>query len=254
MDRAECNANAKRGRFRFGIRSLLLLTMVCATFIAWFSTRIQEVNQEIKIRESLSSQGLHIEMIQRDLRLTEKVFNRKLYPDHYLIRCQKEKLDLLSGAGKLKHVRVLKAHGVRDLALVKHFPNLKSISVGVDADVPIDLSALKKLTSLEAFSISISPAQYDFEFLRKLSRLEKVILQGTNLKSLDVFENCRELKFLNILNCDQLRDVSQLSNFESLETLWIDGPTIERYCENGGTCDGLQSFQGLSKTFRRFEI
>ena len=238
MDRAECNANAKRGRFRFGIRSLLLLTMVCATFIAWFSTRIQEVNQEIKIRESLSSQGLHIEMIPRDLRLTEKVFNRKLYPDHYLIRCQKEKLDLLSGAGKLKHVEAF------------------SISSSPAQFKTCSLDPISTLTHLKTLWVHVDESN-DFEFLRKLSRLEKVILQGTNLKSLDVFENCRELKFLNIWNCDQLRDVSQLSNFESLETLWIDGPTIERYYENGGTCDGLHELRignTSSKTLEKINI
>ena len=165
--------------------------------------------------------------------------------------------------------------------MVKHF---QSLTVGVDADFPIDLSALKKLTSLEAFSIesSRSPAQYktcsldpistlthlktlwvyvdesnDFEFLRKLSRLESVILETTNLKSLDPLENCRELKFLKIWNCNQLHDVSQLSNFESLETLWIDGPTIERYYENGGTCDGLHELRILntsSKTLEKIKI
>jgi len=94
----------KRVKLRFGIRSLLILMLVCGIVVGWFSARIGEVNRENKIRESLLDHELVFKEIKRDLYSVEKVFGRKFYPDHYSIACPADKVELLPEAGKLKHV------------------------------------------------------------------------------------------------------------------------------------------------------
>ena len=236
---ADCDLKPKRNRIQFKIRSLLALMLLCGIVVGWFSARVSEVNREAEIYESLVSQGVDVKVLDRDLYLIEKALGRKFYSDHYQIRWFERDLEAFAEAGELsfRELSLIGPISLSDISALKNQRSLEEVYFFGDFD--FSLQPLSTLTKLKVLRLPDDSNLKDLEALRNLSQLQKLILRSSEITSLGVFENYKELRHLDVQYCDQLRDVSQLSKFESLEVLGIDGGVLDRYVASGGTCDGL---------------
>ena len=61
----------------------------------------------------------------------------------------------------------------------------------------------------------------DMSFARGMPKLEAIILSSAQIKDLSPFENCKNLKFMELTYCGMLEDISPLAGCTSLEMLNI---------------------------------
>lgn len=67
----------------------------------------------------------------------------------------------------------------------------------------------------------------DFSFLSNMPDLECAVLQNTNISDLSVLQNCKNLTWLNLTNCTGLRDVTPLSDMDSLKYLNLSATKVK---------------------------
>ena len=72
-----------RRKIQFGIRSLLVLMLVFGVGVGWYVSHVRDVARENKIVETLGEQGLGVRTFSRKQYPIEKLFGRRLYPEHY---------------------------------------------------------------------------------------------------------------------------------------------------------------------------
>lgn len=67
---------------------------------------------------------------------------------------------------------------------------------------------------------------FNVDFVKYMPNLEAIIVSGAPIKDLSAFENCKNLKFLEIAYCGYIEDLSPLANCTSLERLNIASTAV----------------------------
>ena len=148
-------------------------------------------------------------------------------------------LDGVDNLSNLKRLWILGT--LTDVSALKNVTSLENFFC--HGPSRFSLKPFAGMTKLKAFNVSRADGLTDLEVLRKLTRLESISLGRSNIRSLDIIGDCTGLKELDVSRCDQLVDVSLLQGFESLRELRVDGSAIEKYCQDGGTRDGLYELE-----------
>jgi Leucine-rich repeat (LRR) protein len=100
---------------------------------------------------------------------------------------------------------------------------------------------LAKVTNLDSIDLSNNRAVYDLEPLRKLLKLQTIVLNKTMITDLAALEAHREIRFLDISDTE-VKDLSVASHFIRLKALKADRTKIEKL-------DPLYGIESLEKLY-----
>lgn len=109
-----------------------------------------------------------------------------------------------------------------DLSGIEHFPNLEYLSV--DSNRLTDISALADFPDLKGLSLLNCTSLMDYSQLMKMTNLEELTLQSSQLKTIEFIRQMPGLTYLRIED-SQITDVSALSSCPELTSLHL----IENY-------------------------
>ena len=80
-----------------------------------------------------------------------------------------------------------------------------------------NVKPLKYCTDVKYMDFGHNVGLKNFEFLNYMPKLEIVIVVDSDIESLEPFTNCPNLQWLEIVNCQKLRDLSPLAKCKNLK-------------------------------------
>ena len=130
--------------------------------------------------------------------------------------------------GELKQLRVLALAGddINDFCFLEKLRNLEELIVDVSSQADLECIAGSKLKKLhivvsEGFSNSVN----SLEFIRGMSQLESLTLDGLGVEDIGPLSVLRNLKSLSIVN-SPVHDLSPLSELTNLHTLTLNSVLV----------------------------
>ena len=111
---------------------------------------------------------------------------------------------------------------VGDLAVVGHYPNLRTLCVGKvgGLETLASLSGLRKLRRLE---VTDCDDLYDASAIEMTTMLERLSLSGSSIANLDCVRGMSSLRELHLADCRYLTDLSALEALPALEYIDLTG-------------------------------
>ena len=255
-----------RRKIQFGIRSLLVLMLVFGVGVGWYVSHVRDVARENKIVETLGEQGLGVRTFSRKHYPIEKLFGRRLYPEHYSIDCTSVDVELLAQAKNLKNVWSLQIASLNgnDLSAVQGFENLQSITVSECRNLEsLDgINGLQKLERLWLFDVG---QLKDISAMEGMKSLENFCaLKGNCSCSLKPLLGVPKLKSFNVNGNRKLGDLDVLLELPELESVTLFGSDLHslRILEKSeelreldiSTCRQLEDFEALGKLAKLREL
>lgn len=108
---------------------------------------------------------------------------------------------------------------IDELAHVKH---LKNLTIESDENLT-DFTVLGELTNLEKLYLEAEGLK-TVKFISSLQHLDTLKIEWTKLNALYGLEECTKLKYLSIIDCLELKEVSAVSELNNLQELWLEIP------------------------------
>ena len=119
-----------------------------------------------------------------------------------------------------------------NLSMIKDLNNLKSLSIFDDSDgILLNLEDLKTFDQLEALSLFIAPDNSDYiESLKELSSLRWLAVppEITQDDFNAIIQNNKDLEVLELLLCENVTDLSTLTNLPNLTGLVVSDSLYDR--------------------------
>lgn len=154
-----------------------------------------------------------------------------LLPVEQIIELDVDHPEGLEGISEFQNLEILRLEDLRvqDLKQLVTLKKLKSLTIEeyIDSDEAIGLtnySALSVLTSLESLDLD-SEAIRELSFLKPLSNLRDLSIQGTECLGVEPLGELTQLTSLRLADNDSVTDYSPLRNLTGLKTLSIDKNT-----------------------------
>jgi len=215
----------RRIQFRFSIRFLLLATLLIAVILVLSIKRARECQKEMAVVEELLASDVKI--VRLPPSTFEKILGERFSKQSWVVNLahdQAEHLELLS---KLEKVKTIDVNNLshKDLSAFSNFKNLESLTLGGAWELKT-LDGIEGLQSLRTFSLSdawrvttarplanlkkleeVSFFHHDGntcsfedldEVLHEMTGLKSFVAFECPVKSLDAFENCKNLEHLEL--------------------------------------------------------
>lgn len=133
-------------------------------------------------------------------------------------------VESLEGIGIFKNLETLYI-GYYDLDHIDelvHAAHLKNLTIKSDENLT-DLTVLGKLTGLEKLYLEAEGLK-TIKFISSLQNLDSLRIEWTKLNALYGLEECRKLRYLAIIDCFELKEVSAVSDLNNLQELSLGIP------------------------------
>lgn len=85
---------------------------------------------------------------------------------------------------------------------------------------------LKYCTNLKYMDLTDNPNLTNFSFIESMPELKAVVLSGTKINDLSVFESCNNLEWLDLYGCKGIKDITPLSELSNLKYLNISYTSV----------------------------
>ena len=159
-------------------------------------------------------------------------------------------LDGIEACTKLKRLWVRHDGNLADISALAKLESLENLCIACSKNHPYySLKPLAKLPNLKAINFDGDGELGDIELLAGMTRLESLTLTGSNIKSLDIIQDCKNLVELNIRHCPELKDFSALNKLGKLKELSVTGSQLAQIPErkNGFHTLNITNCQSLAQ-------
>ena len=202
-------SNAKRIRFRFGLRSLLIVFVLSSLAIGYVITRLQLTNRETAAINKLQAMGAEIQA------LPVHAFdeNNELISEHVQFK----------GIWKFTTAPPPMPKFLWPVLGKEGFSGMARLRVaGPEYLEPkLDLSCKQLSVFSQVHDLKLLDCKLEsLEFLGELPNLTRLYLFNCELRTLDGIEKCKSLKKFEVYDCDQLMNMDALAKLPNLEQIY----------------------------------
>jgi len=242
--------DAQRWRPRFGLRWLLIVTLLIAVWLGWMMKRNRQAKIERQVVERLRKEFEGFEaFFHFDFEYgqgEEFIYNAKrpkpnwltnLFDEYPFVSCKSLsiifergiKLENLDDIGKLKsleHLSIECGENIGSLDPLESLTQLNNVNLRYFSRIK-DITPLENNLSLESLDIEGSPDLTSVECVRNFPKLKYLRLFGTGVTDLSPLESAQELETLTLVG--DFDSIDELRNSTRIQHLAINSESLNDF-------------------------